>query len=100
MSWLALSHILVEDLQTRLLNSFTTILKNVQTLHLKHLDIMRTHFNESEAALGALNPRADLDLFIDHNISAFSPPPDWSFEPCSSHYDHVCNRTVVPSRHS
>ena len=37
-----------------------------------------------------MNPSADQDLFIDYNISPYSPPADWVFEPCSSHYDHVC----------
>ena len=65
-------------------------MKSSQALQLKHLDIMRTHYTECEATFAAVNPAADLDLFIDYNISPFTAPPDWTLEPCASHYDNVC----------
>ncbi|KAI0755276.1 hypothetical protein C8Q80DRAFT_422803 [Daedaleopsis nitida] len=77
-----------QDLQTRLLDRFVGILKNAQDLQLKHLDALRAHLTATEGALDAVNPGADQDLFIDYNISPFSPPADWTFEPCASHYDH------------
>ncbi|KAI0769881.1 hypothetical protein C8Q74DRAFT_1271721 [Fomes fomentarius] len=76
-----------QDLQTRLLNRLVDTLKVAQDIQSKHLDAIRTHLNDCEAALNAVNPGADQDLFIDHNISPFLPPPDWAFEPCPSHYD-------------
>lgn len=90
-----LSHPFLEDLQTRLLNRLVDTLKVAQDVQLKHLDAIRTHLNDCEAALNAVNPGADQDLFIDHNISPFSPPPDWAFEPCASHYDTV-RPTIAP----
>ncbi|KAI0693453.1 hypothetical protein C8T65DRAFT_668088 [Cerioporus squamosus] len=77
-----------QDLQTRLLNRFVDILKNAQEVQLKHLDTVRTRLTACEAAFSAVDPGADQDLFIDHNIAPFSPPADWTFEPCASHYDH------------
>ncbi|KAF7795164.1 hypothetical protein EIP86_006313 [Pleurotus ostreatoroseus] len=40
-----------------------------------------------DEAFRALNPAQDQTLFIEHNVSHFAEPPDWSFEPCSTHYD-------------
>ncbi|KAI0712543.1 hypothetical protein C8Q76DRAFT_735094 [Earliella scabrosa] len=77
-----------QDLQTRLLNRLVSILQNAQGIQLKHLDTLRAHLADCETALAAVNPSADQDLFIDYNISPYSPPADWTFEPCSSHYDH------------
>ncbi|TFK86863.1 hypothetical protein K466DRAFT_663436 [Polyporus arcularius HHB13444] len=77
-----------QDLQTRLLNRFVDILKDAQEVQLKHLDTVRSRLTACEAAFGAVDPGADQDLFIDHNIAPFAPPADWAFEPCVSHYDH------------
>ncbi|TBU61870.1 hypothetical protein BD310DRAFT_872749 [Dichomitus squalens] len=76
-----------QDLHTRLVTGFISILKNAQAIQQKHLDVVRTHLTAFETALDAVNPAADQDLFIDHNIVPFSPPSDWAFEPCTSHYD-------------
>ncbi|EIW59085.1 uncharacterized protein TRAVEDRAFT_122627 [Trametes versicolor FP-101664 SS1] len=77
-----------EDLQSRLLTRFVDILKGAQDIQIKHLDALRTHLTDTEAALNAVSPQADQDLFIDYNIAPFTPPPDWSFEPSPIHYDH------------
>ncbi|KAH9851537.1 hypothetical protein C2E23DRAFT_829605 [Lenzites betulinus] len=77
-----------QDLHTRLLTRFIEILKNAQGVQQKHLDALRLHLTDTEAALGAVSPQADQDLFIDYNIAPFTPPPDWGFEPSGVHYDH------------
>lgn len=74
------------------------ILKNAQEVQLKHLEAMRSRLTACEAAFSAVDPGADQDLFIDHNIAPFSPPTDWTFEPCASHYDHV--RLSLQGRYS
>ncbi|KAI0328863.1 hypothetical protein GY45DRAFT_1325708 [Cubamyces sp. BRFM 1775] len=77
-----------QDLQSRLLTSFVEILKQAQDIQLKNLDALRSHLTATEAALDAVSPQADQDLFIDYNVAPFAPPPDWTFEPSSVHYDH------------
>ncbi|KAI0669220.1 hypothetical protein C8Q78DRAFT_1042286 [Trametes maxima] len=77
-----------QNLQSRLLKSFVSILKDAQDIQLKHLDALRSHLTKTSAALDAVNPRADQDLYIDYNIAPFTPPPDWAFEPSAVHYDH------------
>ncbi|RPD62761.1 hypothetical protein L226DRAFT_532256 [Lentinus tigrinus ALCF2SS1-7] len=77
-----------QDLQTRLLTRFVDILKNAQEVQLKHLDSVRSRLTACEAAFSAVNPAADQDLFIDHNVAPFSAPADWTFEPSPNHYDH------------
>ncbi|KAI0647754.1 hypothetical protein C8Q79DRAFT_951721 [Trametes meyenii] len=77
-----------QDLQSRLLTRFVSILKDAQDIQLKHLDALRSHLTETSAALDAVNPQADQDLYIDYNIAPFTPPPDWTFEPSAVHYDH------------
>lgn len=81
-------------MHTRLLTRFIEILKNAQGVQQKHLDALRLHLTDTEAALGAVSPQADQDLFIDYNIAPFTPPPDWGFEPSAVHYDHVGVRCV------
>lgn len=76
-------------MQSRLLTRFVDILKGAQDIQIKHLDALRTHLTDTEAALNAVSPQADQELFIDYNIAPFTPPPDWSFEPSPIHYDHV-----------
>ncbi|KAI0662254.1 hypothetical protein C8Q70DRAFT_963999 [Cubamyces menziesii] len=76
-----------QDLQSRLLTSFVEILKQAQDIQLQNLDALRSHLTATEAALDAVSPQADQDLFIDYNVAPFAPPPDWTFEPSSVHYD-------------
>ena len=65
------------------------ILKQAQDIQLQNLDALRSHLTATEAALDAVSPQADQDLFIDYNVAPFAPPPDWTFEPSSVHYDLV-----------
>ncbi|KAI1794856.1 hypothetical protein LXA43DRAFT_994584 [Ganoderma leucocontextum] len=76
-----------QGLQTRLLTRFVGILKHAHAIQLGQLDVIRTHLTTSQAALDTVNPGADQDLFVDHNVMPFSQPSDWEFEPCASHYD-------------
>ncbi|KAI0632446.1 hypothetical protein C8Q77DRAFT_1125758 [Trametes polyzona] len=77
-----------QDLQSRLLTGFVDVLKTAQDIQLKHLDTLRGHLNDTVATLDSVSPQADQDLFIEYNISPFTPPADWSFEPSAIHYDH------------
>ncbi|KAI0826761.1 hypothetical protein BC628DRAFT_1516154 [Trametes gibbosa] len=77
-----------QDFHSRLLSCVIEILKNAQSIQLKHLDTLRSHLTETEAALCAVSPQADQDLFINYNIAPFMPPSDWVFEPSAVHYDH------------
>ncbi|KAI0373757.1 hypothetical protein BV20DRAFT_962334 [Pilatotrama ljubarskyi] len=77
-----------QDLQSRLLTGFVRILKDAQDIQLKHLDAVRSHLTDTQAALDAVSPQADQDLFIDYNVAPFAPPADWTFEPSAVHYDH------------
>ena len=79
----------VESLQTQLLTKFATIVRRAQDIHSGHLDALKSRVVATEDAFRAMDPGQDQNLFIEYNASAFSEPPDWSFEPCSSHYDTV-----------
>ncbi|OCH90899.1 hypothetical protein OBBRIDRAFT_792810 [Obba rivulosa] len=76
-----------QDLQGQLLNTFSQILLKAQALQHSHLDAINEQLNNTEGALRAIDPKKDQTIFIDHNIRAFSPPSDWGFEPCATHYD-------------
>ncbi|TFK52285.1 hypothetical protein OE88DRAFT_1734304 [Heliocybe sulcata] len=76
-----------QNLQTQLLNQFTTILSQAQDLHTAHLDSLKDRVTKVQASLAKVDPKHDQDLFIDYNIRPFAPPADWTFEPCKSHYD-------------
>lgn len=78
-----------EDLQTQLLNKFSKIMMHAQALHSRHLDSLKSRVATVETAFDEQSPSQDQDLFIEHNIRPFSPPADWSFEPCTIHYDTV-----------
>ncbi|KAI0771170.1 hypothetical protein BD413DRAFT_613282 [Trametes elegans] len=86
----------LQDLQSRLLTRFVSILKDAQEIQLKHLESLRSHLTDTQAALSAVNPPADQDLFIDHNVAPFTLPPDLSFEPSPIHYDRA-DMSVEPA---
>lgn len=68
---------------------FTKVLGHCQALQIKHLDGLKGRLTTVEVVLGQVDPTQDQALFIDHNLRPFSAPADWTFEPCSSHYDTV-----------
>ncbi|KIP02892.1 hypothetical protein PHLGIDRAFT_271826 [Phlebiopsis gigantea 11061_1 CR5-6] len=74
-------------LHTQLLTRLASIVVQAQTLENHYLDAQKSHVSQTEAAFRDLNPTNDLAILIDHNISQFSAPTDWSFEPCATHYD-------------
>ncbi|KAL0961378.1 hypothetical protein HGRIS_006332 [Hohenbuehelia grisea] len=76
-----------QEHQKRLTERFTQVLLHSQALQLKHLDSLKGRLTAVESALNDINPIQDQDLFIDHNVRAFTAPGDWAFEPCSIHYD-------------
>lgn len=80
---------LSEDLQTRLVDRFVTVLLRGQSLQLAHQDVLKGRIASAERAAEEVDPGRDQDLFIDHNIRPFAAPADWIFEPCSGHYDTV-----------
>ncbi|KAF7985605.1 hypothetical protein HWV62_3913 [Athelia sp. TMB] len=82
-----LSHLCPEELQTRLTARFTQVMLHAQQLQLQHQDGLKGRIAIVQTAVGQVNPVQDQDLFVDHNIRPFSAPADWTFEPCSSHYD-------------
>lgn len=78
-----------ERIQTDILTRFVKVLVQAQALTEGHYDTLKARAMSVETAMGQINPAKDQDLFIDHNIRAYTPPRDWEFEPCSSHYDTV-----------
>ncbi|PCH40000.1 hypothetical protein WOLCODRAFT_136602 [Wolfiporia cocos MD-104 SS10] len=76
-----------QTLHTQLMIKFASIMTQAQALQKNHLDVLKTHIVATEGRLSAINPKNDQNLFIEHNIRAFMVPSDWSFEPCSTHYD-------------
>lgn len=76
-------------LQTQVLVKLSTIVRQAQTIQTGHLDSLKSRVTTTDAAFQALDPAKDQALFIEHNASHFAEPPDWSFEPCSTHYDTV-----------
>lgn len=84
-------------LQTRLLMNLMQVMLEAQALYSSHYDSVKRRVNTAEDVIKAMNPAADRDVFIDHNIRPFQLPPNWDFEPCSTHYDTV-SRTVAAIR--
>ena len=82
-----------ELIHTQLLTRLATIVVQAQTLDNHYLDALKSHVSQTESTFREVNPTKDQEIFIDHNISQFTAPNDWSFEPCATHYD-----TVGPSR--
>ncbi|CCM05936.1 uncharacterized protein FIBRA_08175 [Fibroporia radiculosa] len=76
-----------QTLHSQLITKLACIMLQAQALQKNHLDTLSGHIAAAEGKIGAISPRADQDLFIEHNIRAFMLPPDWSFEPCATHYD-------------
>ncbi|GBE83192.1 hypothetical protein SCP_0502390 [Sparassis crispa] len=76
-----------QDLQTQLITKFAKVMLQAQAVQTRNLDELKSHITTTEAVLGAVDPQADQVLFIEHNISSFTLPTDWSFEPCATHYD-------------
>ncbi|KAH9936652.1 uncharacterized protein B0H18DRAFT_974885 [Fomitopsis serialis] len=85
-----------QTLQAQLLERFVVIMVQAQSLQKSHLDTLRTHIDGVESRLAAVNPQADQELFIEHNIRPFTKPGDWSFEPCTVHYD-TADMVVEPA---
>jgi hypothetical protein len=54
-----------------------------------HHDGFKDRVAAARDAIVKVDPGRDQDLFIDHNIRPFVVPGDWTFEPCSHHYDTV-----------
>jgi len=71
----------------KLVTKFSAVLLHSQDLQIKHLDVLKDHLVTAKTVLGQVNPIQDQGLFIDYNTRLFSVPADWTFEPCSSHYD-------------
>jgi len=85
------SQLSAEELQTRLVTDFVTIMTEAQTIQLSHQDILKGRLFAVNAALVEVQPDKDQTLFVDSNIRPFSIPKDWVFEPCASYYDTVCH---------
>lgn len=88
---------LAEMLQTHVLIKLSTIVRQAQTIQSGHLDSLKSRVTATDAAFQALDPAKDQVLFIEHNVSHFAEPPDWSFEPCSTHYDTVSDNNRYAS---
>ena len=67
------------------------VLIHSQELDLKYLEGLKTRTSNVDAKLRQVHIENDQDLFIDHNLRIFKSPDDWTFEPCSIHYDTVCH---------
>ncbi|KAG6908313.1 hypothetical protein DXG01_005349 [Tephrocybe rancida] len=84
---LAYTLCVIELLQRRLVERFSKILQHSQSLQLFHLESLKGRVTRVDAAFGQADPIKDQDLFIDYNLRPFTAPDDWTFEPCSTHYD-------------
>lgn len=76
-------------MQTHLVNRTISILIQAQALQFAHQDALKARIASTDRAIEGVDPVRDQDLFIDHNIRPFVAPADWTFEPCSGHYDTV-----------
>ena len=86
-----------EELQTRLVENCTHVLLQAQTIQVSHQDVLRDRLASVTAALDEIQPLKDQNLFVDLNIRPFTLPNDWSFEPCTAHYDTVGYRILSAS---
>lgn len=82
-----------------MLSQFSAIVRLSQGLHTQHASSLQTRFYAVETSFQNLNPAADQDIYIDHNIRPFSPPKDVTFEPCHNHYDTVRDETFPETTH-
>lgn len=80
---------IAENLQSRLVMRFVQVMLHAQHMQQQHQDGLKGRIAVVQSAVGEVNTIQDQDLFVDHNIRPFSAPSDWTFEPCSSHYDTV-----------
>lgn len=80
-----------EALQRQLVERFVKVLIHSQELDLKYLEGLKTRTSNVDAKLRQVHIEDDQDLFIDYNLRIFKSPDDWTFEPCSIHYDTVCH---------
>ena len=80
-----------EGLHTRLVQRLTKILLHCQQLQQGHLDSLKSRVAAVETRLNGVNPEQDEALFANQNARPFTAPQDWTFEPCSGHYDTVSN---------
>lgn len=90
--WLMQLTVLLEILQTKLVEKFTGILSHAQSLQHSHLDALKRHIAGVESALSAVSPQNDQNMFIEYNIRPFTLPADWKFEPCPTFYDTVSDK--------
>uniref|UniRef100_A0A8H8CFN3 Uncharacterized protein n=1 Tax=Psilocybe cubensis TaxID=181762 RepID=A0A8H8CFN3_PSICU len=87
----------LQSLQRCLIEHFVKIVVHCQNLQLTHLDTLKSQITDTLAKFEQVDIVKDQDLFIDHNRRVFIAPEDWTFEPCSVHYDTVIlsNNTVA-----
>ncbi|KAH7926483.1 hypothetical protein BV22DRAFT_1104300 [Leucogyrophana mollusca] len=78
---------LEDDLQTRLVLSFIAVLLQAQSIQMAHQETLKGRLVSVDAAIREVKPSKDQDLYIDFNVRPFTVPNDWTFEPCSNHYD-------------
>ncbi|KAF8558331.1 hypothetical protein OG21DRAFT_1475027 [Imleria badia] len=85
----------VQELQTRLVENCTNVLLQAQTIQVSHQEVLKDRLASVTVALDGIQPHKDQNLFVDLNIRPFTLPGDWSFEPCTSHYDtgEICLET-------
>lgn len=89
-----------EELQTRLVDNCTYILLQAQAIQASHQEVLTDRLASVTAALNGIQSHKDQNLFIDLNIRPFSLPSDWSFEPCTSHYDTASCLILSRCRHN
>lgn len=84
---------IAEELQTYLVENCTKVLLQAQTIQVSHQEVLKDRLASVTAALDGIQPHKDQNMFIDLNTRPFMLPKDWSFEPCTSHYDTVGHHT-------
>jgi len=79
----------IQTLQRRMVERWVKVLLHSQQLELNYLDGLKSRVAGVEAKLLQVEVVKDQDLFIDYNLRSFIAPDNWTFEPCSIHYDTV-----------
>ncbi|KAI0084817.1 hypothetical protein BDY19DRAFT_1043519 [Irpex rosettiformis] len=77
----------LQTLQTQLLDKFSKIVIEAESVHSRHLEILKSRLDAADAAARGVDSQRDQQLFIEHNIRQFTYPPDLEFQSCPTYYD-------------
>ncbi|KAI0270983.1 hypothetical protein BGY98DRAFT_1100477 [Russula aff. rugulosa BPL654] len=76
-----------QHFQSKYIINVAAVLHLAQELQSSHYDSLKSQVSVVDAAISSVDPKKDQELFIEHNLRPFDSPTDWTFEPCTRHYD-------------